>query len=78
MSDEIVANRDPIPQPERADDTTSYLVKTLVAVVLGPKISPYLVALGIPLDPIALTVIISGTLHKAHQIIKQQTGWTWL
>ena len=74
----VVQERALDPQPERSDDTTSYLVKTLVAVVLGPKLSPYLVSWGIPLDPIMLSVVIGGFLHKAHQIIKAQTGWNWL
>ena len=74
----IVQERSDDPQAERSDDITSYLVKTLVAVVLGPKLSPYLVSWGIPLDPLALTIIIGGALHKAHQILKAQTGWTWL
>lgn len=47
----VVQERAPYPQPERADDTTAYLVKTLVAVVLGPKLSPLLVSWGFRLIP---------------------------
>lgn len=69
---------DPIQTAPQPDDTAAVITKMIVGIILGPKLSPILISWGIPADPILMSVVISGALHKIHQIVKQQTGYTWL
>lgn len=61
-----------------ATETTPFLVKVIVAVIVGPKIGGILAQHGVNLDPATITTVVAGLLHKLHLVVKQATGWTWL
>ena len=77
MADQIET---PVPNPieDGGDATTAFLVKMLASIIAGPKIGALLQNIGITVDPTLLAVMLGGILHKAHILIKQETGWTWL
>lgn len=68
----------PAPTTQDSDETTAFLTKMLVGMILGPKLSPILAQLGITVDPTMLSVVIGGALHKLHKFLQAETGWTWL